>query len=115
MQIDSAIWLFVTPDRKQEDWSRVIVVQDGTADRDGKPVKRLSQEFGSSSKQIVRTFDKHQPLANKLDRQPAMRQSEQYALDVTTVSDTGAVDPLQQDLPPFYLPQALAQLLPRLL
>ena len=115
-QIDSATWLFVTPDRRLEDWSRVTVVRDGTVDKDGKPVERQLQEFGSSNRQVVTALDKDALPGTKLDpKQPPIAIREKYTLDVTSVTDTGAAEPLSQDLSPWYLPQALGHLLPRLL
>jgi hypothetical protein len=79
-------------------------------------VKSQSQEFGTSSRRTVRKFDKTVLPGVKGDpNQPAMRLTEEFDLDVTAVSDTGLVDPVHQELPPFYLPQALSHLLPRLL
>jgi hypothetical protein len=45
--------------------------------------------------------------------QPPVRQIDQYTLNVTHVAKT-AQAPLNQDLPPWYIPQALGHLLPRL-
>jgi hypothetical protein len=116
VQVDSASWLFVTPDRKLEDWSRILVVDDGSVDKDGKSIKSQTEEFGSSNRQVIRSFDKEGAPGTKLDpHQPAIKIREQYMLDVTTVSQSGQGDPVNQELPPFYLPQALGQLLPQLL
>ncbi|HXE55661.1 MAG TPA: hypothetical protein VN541_21735, partial [Tepidisphaeraceae bacterium] len=115
-QVDSSTWMFVTPDRRLEDWSRITTVKDGTVDKDGKPVSRELDEFGSSSRQTVTSFDKFGMPGTQLDpKQPPVRIQEDYELNVTTITGTGASDPLNQQLPPWYLPQALGHLLPRLL
>ena len=116
VQVDTASWLFVAPDFRLEDWSRVTVVTDGTVDKDGKPIRRLMEEFGSSDKQTVRSLDKEALPGTKLDpRQPPVRIREQYSLSVTSISGSGADEPLTRDLPGWYLPQAVGHLLPRLL
>ena len=116
IQVDSASWLFVTADRKLEDWSRIIVVDDGTVDKDKKPIKSQTEEFGTSSRQTIRSLDKEGMPGTKLDpHQPPISVRDQYMLDVTTVSGSGTGDPVNQQLSPWYLPQALGHLLPRLL
>lgn len=116
VQIDTASWLFVAPDSRLEDWSRITVVADGTVDKEGKPVQQLMEEFGSSHKQLVRSLDKEALPGTKIDpRQPPVSIREQYTLDVTSISGSGADEPLSQELPPWYLPQAMAHLLPRLM
>jgi hypothetical protein len=115
VQVDSASWLFVTPDRKLEDWSRVLVVDDGSVNKEGKPVKSQTEEFGSSNSQTIRSLDKEGLPGTKHDpKQPAIRIREQYTLDVTTVSQSGEGAPVNRELPGWYLPQALGQLAPRL-
>jgi hypothetical protein len=113
IQVDSATWLFVTPDRRLEDWSRVIVVDDGAVNKEGKKAKRQTEEFGSSSRKSIRQFDPKEIAAH---HQPTIIGiGDRYTLNVTTVSGSGGAEPVEQELPPFYLPQALGQLLPRLL
>lgn len=116
VQVDSASWLFVSPDRKLEDWSRITLIGDGTVDKDGRPIKTHVEEFGASSQQVTRSLDKDALPGTKSDpKQPAVRIHEQYTLDVTTITGSGGAEPLTQQLPPWYLPQALGHMLPRLL
>jgi hypothetical protein len=42
-------------------------------------------------------------------------QGDVYALQVQYESTTGRIDPVMRDLPPFYVPQAISHILPRLL
>jgi hypothetical protein len=115
VQVDSASWLFVTTDRKLEDWSRVLVVDDGSLGKDGKPTKNQIEEFGSSNSQTIRSFDKDRFPGTKLDpHQPAIKIRDQYTLDVTTVGQSGQAEPVNRDLPGWYLPQAMGQLILRL-
>lgn len=116
VQVDTASWLFVAPDFRLEDWSRVTVIADGTVDKEGKPVHQLMEDFASSNKQLVRSLNKEALPGTKIDpRQPAVSVREQYTLDVTSISGSGADEPTTQELPPWYLPQAISHLLPQLL
>jgi len=116
IQLDSAAWLFVKPDRSFEDWSRVTVVTDSTVDKDGHPIQTQMEEFGTSGQRLVRTLEKGELPGSKVDPQePPVRIREQYMLDVTSVGSTGAAEPLEQEVAKWYLPQALGNLLPRLL
>ena len=52
---------------------------------------------------------------NKVDaNQPPVRESRDYLLNVTHVAKGGNAEPINRALPPFYLPQALSKMLPRL-
>jgi hypothetical protein len=115
VQVDSATWMFTAPDRRLEDWSRVIVVDAGNKDKDGKPIKVQTEEFGTSNKTIIRKLDKNGIPGTAIDpHQPPVRIQEQYVLNVTTVSQSAQGEPLDQEVAPWYIPQALGHLLPRL-
>lgn len=116
VQVDSATWMFTTPDRRLEDWSRIIVVDTGTRDKQGKPVKSQTEEFGSSSRRTVTKLDKNGLPGTAIDKhQPPVRIIDQYSLDVTTVSQSGQGEPINRpEIAPWYIPQALSHLLPRL-
>jgi hypothetical protein len=115
-QVDNATWLFVTPDQRLEDWSRITVINDGTMGRDGKPILHETTEFGTSNIEEKRELDKDALPGTKLDpKQPPVSIREHHHLNVTAIGDTGAAAPVDQEVPRFYLPQALGQLLPRLL
>lgn len=113
-QVDAATWMWVSFDRKHEIWSNRAQM-----DSNGKRTK--VGEFGSSDRQTVRYRDESVGLGEKrpdgsVDQaQPGVRQGEEYKLMVTQVDTPGASGPVNRDLPPFYLPQAIAQILPRLL
>jgi hypothetical protein len=115
LQVDSATWMFNTPDRKLEDWSRVIVVDAGNKDKEGKPTKSQTEEFGTSNMTTVTKLDKNGMPGTAIDpHQPPVRISDRYVLDVTTVSQSGQGEPVDQEVPPWYIPQSLSHLLPRL-
>jgi hypothetical protein len=115
-QVDNATWLFVTPDQRLEDWSRITVIKDGTVGRDGKPVQREITEFGTSNIEEKRELDRDALPGTKIDpKQPPISIREHHHLNVTVIGETGGTAPVDQEVPRFYLPQALGQLLPRLL
>jgi len=109
-QVDAETWWFVTFDRRNEVWSSIgiITAPDGTREDYG--------EFGSADREIKRTLDPQADAADPNDpRQPSVRQSEVYTLHVTRNTRQIRGDQIERQLPPFYLPQALGHLLPRLL
>lgn len=115
VQIDSASWLFSAPDRRLEDWSRIIVVDTHSVDKNGKPIKSQTEEFGASNKTTRTRLDKNKLPGTALDpKQPPVSVTEEYTLNVDTVSQSGQGDPVDRQLPPWYIPQAIAHLLPRL-
>jgi hypothetical protein len=109
--VDGETWYYLSGDRKHENWSNLVWVQDlakHTADQ--------VTEFGSSDSMIKRVLVPNARPGTKLDpRQPPVQEFEVTSLDVQTVGKSASVPPLKQDLPPWYLPQALSHLLPRLL
>ena len=116
VQVDTAEWMFVMPDRKLEDWSRLMLLADGTKDKDGNPLLRQLEEIGSSDVPITRAIDRNAEPGTALDpKQPPVLKLERYTLNVTDINESGAAEPVQRELPGFYLPQALSHLLPRLL
>jgi hypothetical protein len=108
--------LFVSFDRKHEDWTSVLQVTDAKTQK-----KSVINEMGASDRKIERVLDKElepgEVVANGAEdkKQPPVRQVEIYTLNVTTKSRDLNVPPLAKQLPPFYLPQAVGHLLPRLL
>lgn len=113
IQLDTESWLFTTATRKNEDWSRTVVLDDHS----GK--KQFSQEVGTSNKRIARVREKgaegDAPLGGNGQGQPRMSLKEEYIMNVEQVASTAGLQPLTRMLPPFYIPQAVGHLLPRLL
>ncbi len=96
IQTDSESWLFVTADRSHEDWTRAVVFDDGL-----KTAKRhYTEEFGASGKHMVSNRD-------------GVREGR--TLSVQQISAQENLEPVNRDLPPWYLPQAVSHLLPRIL
>jgi hypothetical protein len=103
---ESLMWMSL--DRKHETWRAITVVDDGKN-------KDHSTEIGASDRQTERVLDKELPVGEKVDaRNPPVRHEDVYSLTVTTQSSKVNLEPLTRTLPPFYVPQALAHMLPRL-
>lgn len=113
-QIDAESWMFITFDRKHEDWSTAIV----TTERDtGK--KDYVTEVGTSDRQNSVALDTAAIERGirgdgKDANQPPVRHQEDYFVNVTHVAKGGTAEPVNRALPPWYLPQALSKMLPRL-
>lgn len=109
IQVDAESWLFCAFDRRYEEWQTLGVVEEG------KPQKNFVSEFGTSDRIVTRVLDPSVGGVEKSDpKQPPVRQEEAYTLNVTRVMKAKAGEPVTRRLPPFYLPQALGHLLPRL-
>lgn len=107
-QIDAETWYHVAFDRKIENWSSIALF---TTPKE----KYHLSEFGSSEQ-------RRKPIADPTNIEPAGRGDnvgvklvDTYSLSVHSVAKKVTAPPLERDLPPFYLPQALSHLLPRLL
>ncbi|MGE5608298.1 MAG: hypothetical protein ACM359_03510 [Bacillota bacterium] len=104
-KVDTASEMFCADSRKNEAWVTITVVEkDGTKDS--------VSEFGQSDRRMVRVLDS----ANgdpKDPQHPAVRSVERYRLNVTQTNKAGPKN-VTRDLSPYYLPQALSSLLPRL-
>lgn len=115
IQTDSANWFFVTADRKNEEWSRLVIFTDETAKQ-----KDYVQEIGSSDKRIA---PKVMRMSNddggalgqfNNDSKSWIEVHDDYNLQVNLRTSHESPDPITRKLPPWYLPQAVAQLMPRL-
>ncbi|MDQ3440974.1 MAG: hypothetical protein M3478_11570, partial [Planctomycetota bacterium] len=103
---ESLMWMSL--DRKHETWRTLTVAEDGKN-------KDHSTEIGASDRQTERVLDKDLPVGEKRDeRNPPVRHEDVYSLTVTTQSTKVNAEPINRTLPPFYVPQALAHMLPRL-
>ena len=111
-QMDVEKWMFVTLNRRHEAWQMTNLTQNN------KGAKESSAEYGASdlkSRSIVDSNLERGELTKKGEdkQQPPVRIVDQYSLNVNHVSKT-AQKPLNTDLSPWYLPQALSYMLPRL-
>jgi hypothetical protein len=113
--IDTGSEMFVTFDRSREIFANMLGITPK-----GKSTN-LTVEIGQSLRQIKREFHLKDPESMSVPdeedpRQPANRLVEvrQLKIDVTK-STSGDAQPLSIDVPPWYLPEAMGHLLPRLL
>ncbi len=86
-RIDTESWLYSNINREHASWSTAVRMSDA-----GGTLKTYGTEIGAS------------------DQSPSG-----YRLSVKTISKSADTEPIKRDLPPWYLPQAFSQLLPRLL
>jgi hypothetical protein len=123
---DSESWMFTEMDRHHEDWTKQTAIDDdGKPKTSQKPWRKLT-EFGSSDVRTSRILvananDKEHP-ENQYKKgeigdptQPWVDTRSDYRLTVQYAGSKGELDPVNRSLPPFYLPQALTTMLPRLL
>lgn len=91
-QVDAESWMWMAFDRKQENWSSQVVSNRGKQD------ETFASEVGFSVR-------RSRPSGDKL--------IDEWTLDVRYSGKRQALDSIERQLPPFYLPQALSHLLPR--
>jgi hypothetical protein len=111
VQTDSESIMWMSLDRKHETWRTLVVVDEGRGEKE----KNHSTEIGTSDRQTERVLERDEPVGEKLDpRNPPVRKEDVYTLRVTTQSTRANAEPIERSLPPFYVPQAMGFLLPRL-
>jgi hypothetical protein len=101
VQVASEMFCCLNLKKAKEAWVTVNIVE-----KDG--AKSHASEFGQSEKRNERGED----AAND-PKAPAVGTRERYHFHVTQTSKATAT-PIARDLPPFYLPQAISAMLPRL-
>jgi hypothetical protein len=116
--------MFTSLDRKREDWQHIVnfIGAKGTPNEE----KKQTMEFGYSEIKLRRVVDG--PRETKVDpnekdpnvkdpRNPAIREVESYALRVerATQGRNANMKPETHAPSPWYIPQAVGQMLPRLL
>lgn len=121
--VDSENWMFTTFDRRHEVWSSVTVVNNPSA-ASAKDKQTWFSEVGASDIQRERVFDQglkaddFKALDEKLrkgeNKGVPFTEVDKYRLTVRTEGRSAVAEPLKRELPPFYIPQAIAVLLPRI-
>ncbi len=118
VRVDAESWQYMSFDRRHEVWSSIAVVENTKKlDQDGKPARDGVMEFGASDRQVtrVRANEREAGIDPNDPKQPDMRTTEAYHLVVTRATRSSHDQPVERELPPFYMPQALGHLLPRVL
>lgn len=111
LQVEAETWMYCTFDRAHGDWTNTVVYDNP---KNPQPKKKYTTEIGICDRQVKPEIER------PLEGQPAggksqVREVETYTLSVRYISRSSTGQPVTRDLPPSYLPQALGQLLPRLL
>ncbi len=114
VKTDRVAKFFVTFDRRHEDWYIGTTVDDGSG------AARTTSELGNSDQEIHEHIDtdairRHQMGDAQDPKQPPVYPDAHYTLSVNDYTRNKASPPIERELSPFYLPFALAELLPRLL
>lgn len=122
---DTESQMFAVLDRRNESWTKVSVWdEDGKPKTAEHPWKKVS-EFGASahSSRRVLVADPNDPNHpenavrrgdNSDPKNPWVNTQDTYTLNVQFKANRGDLEPVVRQLPPFYLPQAMGAMLPRL-
>jgi hypothetical protein len=103
---ESSMW--VSLDQQSELWTSQTQTGDALA-------SSMLTEIGQSERDVVFVKDESRPMGDKDDpNNPPMRPEQVYELKVKHMGGIGGDQQVHRSLPPFYLPQALGQMLPRL-
>ncbi len=96
IQTDSETWLFTTADCRHEDWTSAVIVDDGLKNTK----KQFVEEFGASDRHMINNGN-------------GVRQGR--TLEVQQISNAINAAPISRDLSPWFLPQGIGHLLPRII
>jgi hypothetical protein len=110
LQVDAETWMYCTFDRAHGDWTNTVIYDNP---KKPQPKKKYTTEIGISDLQTKPEVER--PLEGQTDGKSQVREVETYTLTVKYISRSSTGQPINRQLPPSYLPQALGQLLPRLL
>jgi hypothetical protein len=119
-QVDVGSQLFTSLDRKHEDWAHIVntVMNKGTAGEE----KKQSMEFGYSELKVKQVIDRQARPDPRTDpnaqdpKNPVLRPVESYALRIerATQGRNANSQPEAHAPSPWYVPQAIGSMLPRL-
>jgi hypothetical protein len=109
IQLDGEVWYHVSFDRRSEAWSSLSLFTEAKD-------RYLVSEFGTSSQRRKPVPDKTALGTEGIDpRNPGIKLIDTYTLSVHRKTKDVTAPPIDRDLPPYYIPQAIGHLLPRLL
>lgn len=105
--VDAESWMWVSYSRDQEAFSNLVMSRDGGKDAN------YAMERGTAirKEKLVSLPEPDKKTGNTMTQV----KDGMYELQIWSTSKQQALPPFVKQLPPFYLPQALGQLLPRLL
>jgi len=107
VQVASEMFCSLNLKKAKEAWVTINTIEKDK-------IKSHASEFGQSEKKIERVLDERNGDTDNDPKAPKMRSTERYHLQVTQTNKSNAT-PIHRDLPPFYVPQAISAMLPRLL
>jgi hypothetical protein len=107
LQVDAESWMWVSFDRRNESFSNLVVTSET-----GQP-NNFAMERGTSTRRegVVPELVKR---PGEIRGQIEEKRIDQYDLEIWSVAKQQALPSFKQQLPPYYVPQALGFLLPRL-
>jgi hypothetical protein len=109
-KVDKQAWLTCSFDHTREEWS----IGAQTTAANGK--QAAISELGTTTRYSEKVFDPVNGVADPKDpTQPRVRTQSHYELYVTRITASGTGKPIKQELPPYYVPEALDFVLPALL
>ncbi|QOV92213.1 hypothetical protein [Humisphaera borealis] len=119
---ESEASMFTTLDRRVENWTKMIVFDDGKPKDAKNPWKKLN-EVGATQFEQRRVLAADPKVPGKQfqigengdPNNPWVNVRESYSLKVEFFGGKANLEPVVRPLPPFYLPQALVSMLPRLI
>lgn len=116
MQVDAETWMSCTTDRDHESWSSVARVEDKT--KKGPPT--TITEIGTCEKETKTIPVKRRPRTGEdgagLDGMiHEIKVVDRYVMNVQRFNRQVKLAPIDREPPDFYIPQAISQLLPRLM
>jgi hypothetical protein len=106
VQVASEMFCSLNLKKAKEAWVTINVVEKDRG-------QEHASEFGQSEKKIERLDERNGDVRPTIPRRRRLRSRERYHLHVTQTSKANAT-PINRDLPPFYIPQAISAMLPRL-
>jgi hypothetical protein len=113
-QVDVGSELFTSLNRKHEDWAHVVNV---VTNKDQKNEdKKQTSEYGFSELRMTRVLDHNAPRDPRDPKAPPGHEIESYKLSVTRPGRKDTMSKPEYYTPsPWYIPQAVGAMLPRLL
>ena len=115
-RVDAESWMYSSTDRRSEEWKTLQRVESL---KDASQFDYATVVGSSSWRSGVRLDRRAHEMGLRGEKddpnQPPVRETNDHVLNVTHASKTENFDPVSQPLPDYYLPQALAHMLPRLL
>jgi hypothetical protein len=122
-QVDVGSQMFTSLDRKHEDWTHIVNTVLNKGNKGGAEEKRQTMEVGNSELKIKNKLDREAQPDPRNDpnardrRNPVIRPVETYALRIERATKgRNANNQPEAHVPsPWYIPQAVGALLPRLL